>query len=202
MKPRNETKPRKARKYKNETNPEKPAEKLLRLLRDLSVKAYTMFLEYTLIFLNDFNALFQTQTILIYQMTELSFSFLTQIGENFLQPEFFMEVLDIDVDDPNYCVPLNSVCLGTECEDYLKDFSPGVVQAIRETCLKFYRTAVKGMDERFSMNESLLSNLKFLVPELALQERPRAEIPDLSDIAACYYYQRFSMKKKKNFEKP
>lgn len=101
-----------------------------------------------------------------------------------------MEIVDIDGDDPNYCVPLDSVCLGTACEEFSKDYLPDVVQPIRETWLELYRTAVKEMQERFSMDDSLLWNLKFLEPEVALQETPRAKIPNVSDITVYFeeYY--------------
>ncbi|KAL6419771.1 hypothetical protein ACFW04_014435 [Cataglyphis niger] len=59
---------------------------IFNILNDNKIKAYILFLKYSLNSINDFNALFQSKKILIYKLTESSEHLIKQMECNFLLP--------------------------------------------------------------------------------------------------------------------
>lgn len=64
------------------------AKDILTLLNNNTIKAYLLFLKYSLNYFNNFNALFQSRKILIHKLFISSNQILSQIAQNFIFPKF------------------------------------------------------------------------------------------------------------------
>jgi len=77
----------------------KSAEPILKLLNDKSVKAYLLFLKYSLNYFNSFNALFQSRKILIHKLFENSQRLIRETAQNFIKPEFLEDIYNLNLDN-------------------------------------------------------------------------------------------------------
>ncbi|KYN10385.1 hypothetical protein ALC57_17483, partial [Trachymyrmex cornetzi] len=62
----------------------KSAEIILNSLNDILIKAYLLFLKYSLNFLNNFNVLFQSRKVFTHTVYERSQQLIYEIGQNFM----------------------------------------------------------------------------------------------------------------------
>jgi len=60
-----------------------------------------LFLKYSLHFFNNFNALFQSRTILIYKLFLSSQQLIRQVAQNFIIPEALTYIASLNVDNKN-----------------------------------------------------------------------------------------------------
>ena len=95
----------------------KSAELILANLCEI-IKAYLVFLKYSLHFFNSFNALFQSRTVLIHRLTESSRLLVSQFSGNFLKSEALQELRSgtLNIANPRNFLPLEQIVLGPECE--------------------------------------------------------------------------------------
>ncbi|RLU25331.1 hypothetical protein DMN91_001487 [Ooceraea biroi] len=154
-------------------------------LNDNAIKAYMLFLKYSLNFLNDFNALFQGRQILIHKLAESSEHLIKQMGYNFLLPTT-LNTISLDVINPSNFLPVTSIYLGSECESFLQSESSEFITEIKSKCLSFYTTAVKEIIQRLPYNDKIFRELKFLNPNVALREESRLTFPDLRHVAKTF----------------
>ena len=123
------------------------AAKLREFLSDIKNKIYMYFLKYVLNFLNQFNALFQSDKVLIHELPSRSIKLLKTIANNFVKPELIDNILNLNVNDPT--IIKEKIYMGPDCEILLNDLPDDYVQEVRETCLTFYKTCVSEICNRF-----------------------------------------------------
>lgn len=155
---------------------------IFNILNDNRIKAYMLFLKYTLNSFNEFNALFQGRKILIHKLAENSEYLIKQMGQNFLLPNALKEI-SLDILNPQNFLPISSIYVGPECELLLESESSEFVIEIKSTCLSFYITALQEMIQRLPYNDEIFRELKFLDPSIALREESRLTFPDLRNLA-------------------
>jgi len=158
------------------------AEIILTQLNDDSIKAYLLFLKYSLNFFNHFNALFQSRKILIYKLFINSQQLIRQIGQNFMIPEALKDITTFN-DDEHNIQQLTNIYVGPECEGFLASRSFEFAQQIRLNCLNFYKIALNEMLKRLPYKDVLFEQLNFLEAKVALYNKGRLIIKDLSYIA-------------------
>lgn len=165
----------------------KTAESIFNSFNDNKIKAYLLFLKYSLNYFNEFNALFQSRKILIHKLSETSEQLIRQMGQNFLLPDVLNNI-SLECLESQNCLPLNKIYLGSECETFLKNETSIFVETIKLKCLDFYITALQEMLKRLPYNDIIIQNLKFLDSQVALYYEGRNIIADLSDIAAYFNF--------------
>jgi len=79
----------------------KSAVTILALLNDDSIKAYLLFLKYSLNFLNNFNALFQSRDVLIHKLYSTSQKLIHQLAQNFMNFNALKDISTLNIDDQN-----------------------------------------------------------------------------------------------------
>jgi len=91
----------------------KSAEIILEYLNDNSIKAYLLFLKYSLNFLNNFNALFQSRNILVHKLYGNSRQLIQQLAQNFVNFDVLNDIYTLDfndkknIQDIKECIPSN-----------------------------------------------------------------------------------------------
>ncbi|KYN01137.1 hypothetical protein ALC62_08056, partial [Cyphomyrmex costatus] len=160
----------------------KSAEKILELLNNDSIKAYLLFLKYSLLFFNSSNTLYQSRKILIHKLSEICEQLIKQIGQNFLLPAALRDI-SLNLTQPDNFLPLDKIYVGSECEIFLENQTSEFAKETKLTCLNFYIAATNEMLKCFPFNDSLLRSLKFLDSKFALCRKARNEIKDLTDVA-------------------
>ena len=161
----------------------KTAENILEHLNDPIIKAYILFLKYSLYFFNNFNIIFQSRDILIHTLFKYSRQQIHQLGQNFLKLEALRNIDNLDLDDKNSINSEEDVYVGPECESFLESLELECAQEIRLKCLNFYITAVREMLTRLPFNDPFFEQLIFLDPAIALYDEGRQQIKDLIFIA-------------------
>lgn len=73
--------------------------------------------------------------------------------------------------------------MGSDCESLLKNLSSECAQEIKLKCLDFYITAVQEMLKRLPCKDIFFKQLTFLDPQIALYNKGRTKIRDLTSIA-------------------
>lgn len=101
----------------------KSAEDILEQLNDNSIKAYLLFLKYSLNFFNSFNALFQSRKILIHKLFENSQRLIEQIATNFIIADALKNIEELNIDNTNNIKNFKDINVGPECECLLKTLS-------------------------------------------------------------------------------
>lgn len=135
-------------------------------------KAYLLFLKYVLNIINSFNALFQSRNVLIHKMYGASVNILKELCSNYIKLNVLVNksLEDVNVVDPNNYWAAKDMVLGTECGNYIKDFSAEATELVKNKCLEFYITAALEIKKRLPINNHLFQQLKFLEPKVALHE--------------------------------
>ncbi|XP_016660748.1 uncharacterized protein LOC107884008 [Acyrthosiphon pisum] len=67
---------------------------------------------------------------------------------------------DVNIADPNNYLPAKDMILGTECENYIKNFSAEATELVKNKCLEFYITAALEIKKRLPINNHLFQQLK------------------------------------------
>jgi len=160
------------------------AAKLREFLSDNKNKIYIYFLKYVLHFFNKFNALFQSENVLIHELSSQSIKLLKTIATNFVKPELIEEILNLNVNDPK--IVREKIYMGPDCEILLNELPDDCVQEIRETCLTFYKTCVLQICDRFPIFDDFLNNLKFIQPKILLNNEARTKIVDLTNVCSKF----------------
>jgi len=87
----------------------KSAEIILDQLNNISIKAYLLFLKYSLNFFNNFNAIFQSRKVLIHKLFEESQQLINEIGQNFLTPESLQNINTLNINDNKNILNVNDI---------------------------------------------------------------------------------------------
>lgn len=160
----------------------KSAKSILNFFNNNEIKAYLLFLKYSLNFLNNFNALFQSRKTLIHKLSETSEQLIKQMGQNFFLPGVLNKI-SLEIIQPQNFLHLNEIYLGSECEMFLKDQTSDFIENIKAKCLDFYITAIEEIIKRLPYNDEFFQNLKFLDSKISSRHEGRNVVKDLSDIA-------------------
>lgn len=167
----------------------KAAEDILSAMQDLSTKAYLLFLKYALNFLNSFNALFQSRSILVHKLFDSSEKLFKQICSNFLKPEVYAtgNLGQINLKHPHLFLPLERVNLGIECDEVLARMSEANRNDVKKKCLQFYVTVATELQLRLPLNDVFFKNIKFLDPEIAFNINNRLKYDiNINEVAKLY----------------
>ncbi|XP_063931363.1 uncharacterized protein LOC135143427 [Zophobas morio] len=154
------------------------AETILKDMRDVYTKAYLYFLKYALNFLNAFNALFQSNAIIIHQLQDNCNRLLLQLCSNYLKTEvcYCKDLSAINLAHPEYFVELKNIKLGAACESYLQSAPLAVQETVRKYCLSFYVTAGSEIQQRLPISNSIFKSMKFMDPEIIFSPTRHSEI--------------------------
>ena len=156
----------------------KSADWILNELKNPYTKAYFLFLKYILNFFNSFNALFQGRKPLIHELQRNSLKLCRILCQNFVKTDSLSSVENINIADPKYFLPLGSVFLGSECEQFLLEKKVSDSE-FRKKCLSCYITSAKEIQKRLPLKNLLFCEMQFLNPEIALEAKGRDILPDL-----------------------
>ncbi|KAK3920104.1 Phosphoribosylaminoimidazole-succinocarboxamide synthase, partial [Frankliniella fusca] len=96
----------------------KPATEILNDLKNPFNKTYFYFMDYSLNFFNQFNALFQSKDVMIHKLRDKCTELLKHLCQNYLLPENTERILSTKLDDPRAFLPVEEVYLGPSCEVY------------------------------------------------------------------------------------
>lgn len=163
------------------------------IMKDLNnpfTKAYLTFMNYTLTYFNQLNALFQSKISLIGILQEESLRMARLLCKNFIKPQYLNDLSKIEPFSSTYLLPLNKICLGSECENILSAESEGLeaadIDKFRERCLIFYQTSYGEIKKRLPLFDPLFTEMKFLKPAVALDPNARDKLPRLDTLIAKY----------------
>jgi len=139
-----------------------------------------LFLKYILQFFNHFNALFQSRDTFIHKLSRSRQQLIEQVGYNFLLSETLQNISADTVESRNF-LPISKIYLGPE--QFLLNHSSEFVQEINLKCLDFYVIVVKEIIKRLPFNDLFFRSLDFLDFQVALGDKARSVVPDLTHIA-------------------
>lgn len=145
---------------------------ILNLMESVEIKAYLLFLKYALDYMNKFNALFQSEQILINVLSLRSRQLLQQVGQNFLKSDVFKtdKPVNNNVLRPANYRELFEMYVGSECEIYMKSKLTSQQQhQVRIKILDFYICMFQEILDRLPI-EGLFSYFEFLSPENAFRK--------------------------------
>lgn len=154
--------------------------KILDLLKDPKIKAYMLFLKYSLDYMNSFNALFQSGKIQIHLLSKNSNRLLQQFLQNFIKPETLESANNITASfiHPHNYLPLEEIYVGRECKEFLiANLSLADQNSFMVKILEFYSILAKEMINRLPLG-GIYSEFEFLCPEIAF-EKNRKRLIDM-----------------------
>ncbi|XP_034248085.1 uncharacterized protein LOC117649413 [Thrips palmi] len=170
-------------------NRKRPATEIMNDLKNPFNRAYFLFIEYSLNFFNQFNALFQSKSVMIHKLRDKSIELLKDVCQNYLMPENVERILTTKIDDPRAYLPLDEVYMGPKCEKFMKElpqYKDGF-KVVRQKCLDFYVAAAKDIASRLPpLNDMQFHEMKFVDPNVALSSASRREIRDLGLLVARF----------------
>lgn len=145
------------------------AENIYNDMKNLYLKAYLLFMKYALNFLNSFNALFQSNNILIHKLRGHCLNLFVQLCTNYLKPELCTreKILDMNLRHPDNFLPLNKIKIGGECEIFLRSLPVDGQDEFRKKCLSFYITAATEILKRLPFQDPKFKSMEFLDPQVA-----------------------------------
>lgn len=174
----------------------KSAETVLESLNNNVVKAYFYFLKYSLNLFNTFNAMFQTDKIIIHKMYSHSLKLIKTLAQNFIKPELLISdnIHQIVFSNPKNFLPESEIFVGTECENFIKSFPVAITSDFKNTCLKFYIKAAEEISIRLPIKNQFFKEFEFLDPNICFDLITHNRVTDLKLITETF--QRFVDKHK------
>ncbi|XP_034238072.1 zinc finger BED domain-containing protein 5-like [Thrips palmi] len=177
---------------------DKTAQRILQDLKNPYTHAYMEFLNYALDFTNEFNALFQSNKVMIHKLAENSQTLMENLCQNFIKSTEMDRIATMDLAHPDNQLPLEKLYLGPGCKevlDNLPPYPPGRAPAAalalqlekdKETfkakCRDFYVRAAKELRERLPLNDPIFKEMAFIDPEKLLSHDVRSGSDGLSDL--------------------
>ena len=140
-------------------------------------KAYLQFLNFVLPDFNSFNAIFQSDKVLITVLASECERFLRLIGSKFLKPAEIQseKIFTCNPKLPSNFLPIEDIKLGGETESTLTEISKNVkyrnsdILTFRTRCLRFYQVAFQEALNRFTKRDhAMCSEFKLFEPSVAL----------------------------------
>lgn len=156
------------------------AEIIFNDLDNLFTKAYLQFMQFVLPDFNSFNAMFQSDTVLITVLASESERFLRLIGSKFLKSSEIQgeKIFMYNPKLPSNLLPIEEVKLGGETENILREISNNVkynksdILTFRLRRLRFCQAAFQEPLKRFSKQDHAISSeFKLFEPSIALNSR-------------------------------
>jgi hypothetical protein len=165
----------------------KSAETIHNDMQNMYLKGYLFFMKYALNFLNSFNALFQSGTILIHKLREHCHNLFTQLCSNYLKPELCNSemIFSINLGNPHNFLQLIKIKLGDECELFLKTLPADGQEEFRKKCLSFYITATVEIASRLPLKDPIFKSMEFLDPLVAFSPIKNSET-EIATLAAKF----------------
>lgn len=169
-------------------NRKSKSEKIVNLLLNNKIKAYFLFLSHSLQYFNQFNALFQSNDVLVHVILDEIRKLTLKLGQNFINPSC-IEHLNRDWTNAEkfleYILPINQIYLGLDCKEFIKEFDDDDDFEIKQKCLEFYKTAFKEILKRFDLHDPILEELKFLKIATAMNIQERKNLIILPKMIEC-----------------
>lgn len=119
-------------------------------LNNSEIKAYLLFLKFSLQYFNSLNALFQGRDILIHKLGEESRRIFRKLALNFIKTEEFRN--NVDCKNPRNFKELNNVYLGHQCESFIENLHFEITTNEKK-CLQFYITACDEIQHRLPLED-------------------------------------------------
>ena len=94
------------------------------------------------------------------------------------EPNFISSVVNLD--NPHVYLEIDSIIVGYDCNNVLKQINKEDQNQIRLNIFKFYITAAKKLQKRLPLNDFLFEIMSFLAYDKALNLRSREGLEDLS----------------------
>lgn len=162
------------------------AKVILEKLQDPRIKCYFLFLKYSLNYMNQFNALFQSQNSLIDILKKESVKLFLQISQNFLKPSVLKEeYLNCNILHPSNYLPNDQIFVGAECEALLSTLDILIQNDFKRNILKFYITICEEMMTRLPLKNKLFSEFEFIT-KVAFETTKSNVLNSLSSISDVY----------------
>lgn len=140
-------------------------------LNNTCTKAILLFLKYILRYFNTFNALFQSKKLLVHDLSFECRKLYKDILSHFIQPHLVTD-FKINLQHPGNFLHLESINLGTECNEFVSGLPPDIKNHIWKSCLQFLIAASVELQNRFPLDNTFFDSLRFLKPDVALLDRP------------------------------
>lgn len=143
---------------------------ILNELQNPFVKAYLMFFKFILPVFNQFNAVFQSEKVMIHIISTECERFIRQLCVNFVRPEYFNneKLPTLNPYDPHVLLSVENIFVGSQTMDCLRDCDNNSKEQFKLKCLSFYQKAVEESLHRFPIKDNFHSELKFTLPKNAL----------------------------------
>ncbi|XP_032685180.1 uncharacterized protein LOC116850681 isoform X3 [Odontomachus brunneus] len=150
-----------------------------------TIKAYLLFLKYSLHFFNNLNDFYQSHRFLSHILLESSQQLICEVASNFMVSKALEDIVNINLSNHKNILNVNNIYVGPECNSFLRTLSPKRAREIRIQCRDFYAAAVCKMLECLPYKDTMFEQLMFLQPKIALYYEGRKKIRDLTYIAMC-----------------
>ncbi|KAK0071408.1 hypothetical protein PV325_012995, partial [Microctonus aethiopoides] len=131
------------------------------------IRAYFLFLKFTLDSFNKLNALFQSRKIQIHILAERSRWILEQMAMCFLKPNA-LDNIRVDSVIPDNILPLLSINVEDECQNFLNSCQSEIGGKVKINCLEIYKVATREIINRLAYCDKFLLDMRFLNSEIAL----------------------------------
>lgn len=110
-----------------------------------------------------------------------SVKLLRTLAQNFIKPEFLVtyKINTISFSNPKMFLPECQIFIGTECEEFIKDFPSTLKCEIKNMCLQFYSTAAEEIVKRLPITNEFFKEFQFLESSICLDATKRNMATDL-----------------------
>lgn len=163
------------------------AKLILENLKNPTIKSYFFFLKYSLNFMNQFNALFQSRSSLIDCLRKESIRLFLQLGQNFLKPSVLkMEYLTGNILHPSNYLPIEKIYVGPECAQSLLTLTINEQNELRKKMLEFYVTLAKESLARLPINNTIFSEFELVTPANAFSADRNETLGNLTNVCKIY----------------
>lgn len=144
-------------------------------------KAYMLFLKYILPVFNQFNAFFQSESLLTPFIYSECLRFLKILATNFLKIEYISdEIVSVNCLHPQCILPVESIQVGSSTFNLISSFDKNLKEQFLFKCLAFYQKAFQECLNRFPMN-NFFKNLNFIQINNALNIAVNTDIHSVAE---------------------
>lgn len=149
------------------------------------IRAYLLFSKFTSDSFNKLNALFQSREIQIHVSAERSRWILDQMAMCFLKPKA-LDNIKVDSVTPDNILPLLSINVGDECQNFLNSCQSKIGEEVKKNCLGFYRGATREIINRLPYCDEFLLDMRFLNSKIASSDDIRLKFNKLDSLCGKF----------------
>lgn len=145
--------------------------------------AYFQFLQFVLPLFNSFNAIFQSNTILICELGEETLRFHRVICSFYLKAEAYngSKLTSVNYREPNNLLSLEEINIGTKASETLTKINqPYLTKVFLCRCLEFYQKTTQELIARLPIRHNLITELSFVNPREAVKDVQRLSINNIA----------------------